>query len=423
MIEKTIMLEGFSLVDTLEITHEDSNVQFKGHKQSIPITYDLLSKHLLFTGAIGTGKTKAIFQLVSQIIDNMSQDDVIIIFDTKGDFREEFYTVGRDEIISNDESATQYWNLTKEALIDDISRRQESLLEIANSLFEERIKNSSSPFFASAAKDIFYGIMTAFTRDNSECYNEKLKKIVVEGTSEEILKTLTEHSDLSGITDYIRGKSSQSQGVISELRSVGMELFVGNFAKKGQFSIREFVRKKGGRVLYIEYDMAIGKVLTPIYKIMFDLAIKESLCRDKSEGNVYYVVDEFKLLPNLYHIDNGVNFGRSLGAKFILAMQNIEQISDSYGKELAHSILSGFSTLVSFRVHDKATRSYIKELYGENRREIKYLSGRYGVKDATILGNVIEDWHISQLGIGEAIISLPGYPPVKFQFSEYKNKS
>lgn len=104
-------------------------------------------------------------------------------------------------------------------------------------------------------------------------------------------------------------------------------------------------------------------------------------------------------------------------------MQNIEQISDSYGKELAHSILSGFSTLVSFRVHDKATRSYIKELYGENRREIKYLSGRYGVKDATILGNVIEDWHISQLGIGEAIISLPGYPPVKFQFSEYKNKS
>ena len=42
------------------------------------------------------------------------------------------------------------------------------------------------------------------------------------------------------------------------------------------------------------------------------LAIKESLCRSKEDkGNVYFIMDEFRLLRPLSHMDNGINFGRS----------------------------------------------------------------------------------------------------------------
>ena len=75
--------------------------------------------------------------------------------------------------------------------------------------------------------------------------------------------------------------------------------------------MRQIVRRKGGKVVFIEYDTGIGNMLTPIYKLLIDLAIKEALCRKNNEGNVYFILDEFRLLPHLEHIDNGVNFGRS----------------------------------------------------------------------------------------------------------------
>ena len=52
------------------------------------------------------------------------------------------------------------------------------------------------------------------------------------------------------------------------------KIFKGKFAEAGTFSIREFVRNKGGKFLFIEYDFSQGHVLTPIYKVMIDMAIK-----------------------------------------------------------------------------------------------------------------------------------------------------
>lgn len=98
---------------------------------------------------------------------------------------------------------------------------------------------------------------------------------------------------------------------------------------------------------------------------MFDMAIKAALGRKRSAGNVYFITDEFRLLPNLEHIDDAVNFGRSLGIKFMIGIQNVEQIYECYGEERARSILSGFLTSFSFRVNDAKSREYIQQLYGK----------------------------------------------------------
>ena len=69
--------------------------------------------------------------------------------------------------------------------------------------------------------------------------------------------------------------------------SVVRDIFIGVFNEKGGFSLRNFVRQKGERTLFIEYDLSIGNVLAPVYKIMFDLALKEALGQTKNRGNVY----------------------------------------------------------------------------------------------------------------------------------------
>ena len=165
-------------------------------------------------------------------------------------------------------------------------------------------------------------------------------------------------------------------------------------------------------------------MLSPVYTLLFDQAIKEALCRERSLGNVYFITDEFRLLPNLQHIDDAVNFGRSLGVKFMIGIQNVEQIYEIYGAQRARSIMSGFLSSFMFRVTDASSKQYIKDVFGKNRKLEGYtpiVQGR-GMVEESREGNVVEDWNISRLKTGQSIIGLPGHQPFLFQFDRYQGR-
>lgn len=46
---------------------------------------DHLSKHLLLLGGIGSGKTNAVNLLLSQLLSQLTVQDIMLIFDAKGD--------------------------------------------------------------------------------------------------------------------------------------------------------------------------------------------------------------------------------------------------------------------------------------------------------------------------------------------------
>ena len=398
-------------------------IDANGQDVYVPIDDNLLSRHMMLLGGIGTGKTNTFIQLLRQLRQSLTVNDVAIVFDTKGDFYNEFYRPG-DIVISNDHLATgpdgvDYWNIFNEIELDE--HLEENIVEIAKSLFQNKIEKTNQPFFPNAAKDIFSAVLSHFVRHKEEFKptNLKLKEFLDRSPTGEIRDMLKQYDEFKAMISYIfDDRSPQTQGVISELQQTSREIFLGNFKKDGSLSIRETVRQKGGRFVFIEYDLGVGSMLSPIYSLLFDMAIKEALCRKKSEGNVYFVTDEFSLLPNLQHIDDAVNFGRSLGVKFMIGIQNVSQIYDNYGEDRAKSIMSGFLTSISFRVNDKASKEYIKDLHGVNRKKEIYMAsvqGR-GIVEQLHDGHVVEDWDISRLGVGEAIIGFPGMPPFLFRF-------
>lgn len=137
-----------------------------GNFARFPIDSNILSKHIMLLGGIGTGKTNAFFQIVNQLGGKLTDEDVMIIFDTKGDFYHEFYTPG-DIVISNDSTATgsgelDYWNIFNE--IEPGEHMLESVIEISKSLFAEQCKNTNQIFFPNAAKDIFMACVLHFMR-------------------------------------------------------------------------------------------------------------------------------------------------------------------------------------------------------------------------------------------------------------------
>ena len=400
-----------------------------GKDSSIPMDNALLSKHLLLLGGIGTGKTNAFNQIIAQLSPRLTEEDIMIIFDTKGDFYKEFYRPG-DVVISNDSTATgpdalDYWNVFNE--IDRGDRLNESVIEISKALFAEACEKTTQIFFPNAAKDIFMACILHFVRTVplAQQTNENLMHYINASSASDIRAMLLSYDDLRAMSNYISNdESPQTQGVLSELQQVVREVFIGNFAKTGTLSLKHLVRQKGGIRVFVEYDLSIGKMLTPVYSLMFDMAIKEALGRQRSAGNVYFITDEFKLLPSLSHIDDAVNFGRSLGIKFMVGVQNVEQIYDNYGEERARSILSGLSTSICFRINDARSREYVQGLFGKNQKIESYLpiNQRGGVVETQREANVVEDWDITNLQIGEAIIGLPEQEPFRFRFTKYEGE-
>lgn len=426
------VFSGNQLQDTCQYQEQNPHFFLMGHSAQgqpmrLPVGEQMLSRHMLLLGGIGTGKSNAFQFLIRNVRSALTSRDVVIIFDTKGDYYREFYQPG-DIVISNDSRADggqgpDFWNLFGEVTIDD--RVEENILEIANSFFADKLEKTTQPFFPNAAKDLFAALLLHMARrDQFQDYrnNQALRSTFDTFSIPAMKAILQSHPDLKAMTSYIEDeKSGQTLGVVAELQQMVREIFVGNFRKKGSLSIRQLVRQKGGKVIFVEYDLGIGAMLTPVYRLLIDLAIKEALCRTSNEGNVYFFIDEFRLLPQLAHIDDGVNFGRSLGAKFFVGIQNIDQIAAAYGDHLAHSILSGFGTTVAFRVNDAQSREYIKGLFGRNIKLQTYLSAvqNRGVSEQIREGYVVEDENITNLPVGQAIIGALDCQPFRFQFKRY----
>lgn len=436
MLYEEKVVSGLELCDDCTYDAENALFSLRGcdihekHSISVPITTDLLSKHILLLGGIGSGKTTTINHLVKNIRENMTEDDVMIIFDSKRDYYDTFYRPG-DIVFSNDDTASggngpDYWNIFREVSIDD--RVEENILEVSKILFSEKLEKTSQPFFPNAAKDLFSALMLDLVRsENKAPYrnNMQLRSLLNTFSVPAMKNVLSHHIDLKAMQSYIEKEDSgQTQGVVSELQQLVREIFVGNFAQKGGLSIREIVRDKGKKVVFIEYDLSIGSMLTPIYRLIIDLAIKQALCRKKDgeKGNVYFILDEFRLLPKLEHVDDGINFGRSLGVKFIVGIQNISQVMAAYGENTGISLLSGFSTNISFRVGDKHSREYIRGLYGENLLMHSYTSDIALKRPEEILrsGSVVEDGDVLQLATGEAIVGIMKRPPFVVRFDDFE---
>lgn len=426
------VIQGNTILSTVPVRDPAAHFALLGSSRDgqtlqWPLGNDQLSRHMLLLGGIGTGKSNAFNHIIRSVRRSMTQNDVMVIFDTKGDFYNEFYQPG-DVVISNDERADggcgpDYWNIFNEVNVDD--RLEENLLEICKTIFAEKLEKTSQPFFPNAAKDLLNVLMLYLSREekaSASRNNQALRQLLNSMTAEKLLSIVRYYPETRAMESYISDlKSGQTLGVLAELQQMVREIFIGNFAKNGTLSVRRLIREKGARVIFIEYDLGIGGMLTPVYKLLMDLAIKEALCRRSNEGNVYFMIDEFRLLPHLEHIDDGVNFGRSLGAKFFIGVQNIEQVLHAYGSELARSILSGFSTLLAFRVTDGATRDFIKETFGRNITVTAYessISSR-GMTEHLRETNVVEDWDIAGLQLGEAIVGYSGYPPFRFKFRKY----
>ena len=406
---------------------ENATIGIMGvHHTGIALGPTLLSRHILTMGAIGSGKSNTLYHIMQALRASLTSRDTLVVFDAKGDYLKHFRREGDIVISPRRALATDRWNLYAELLATPVEERDQTTREIAGSLFQHLTEHSQNPVFASGARDIFYALLTAHSRTNNVQNNRQLKDFISRTAIPELRQLIESQEDLRWVLSYMMSdKGSTTQSYISPLYQAVQELLVGEFGQAGDFSMRQFVKNGGGHAVFLEYDLANATVLSPIYSLLLDLAMKEMLGRsdDEADRHTYFILDEFPLIPPLNYMENALNFGRSLGVRVIAGIQNAAQVENQYGSSGAQSLLAGFGTVMAFRLFDDASRRALQQRHGLHKIGVGFASSNAtkGVIDQLADETVITDWDISALETGMCIVSMPTGEPFVFMPGLYGN--
>ena len=139
------------------------------------LTDDMLSMGLMLLGSTGCGKTTCLNQLLDQIIltNKLSSDDIMIIFDSKHDFRKRYYDENNPDHLllsldEKDKNKSVIWNIFMEisdgSEILNADTIEVNCREIASMLFEG-IESKMQPMFNLSAADFLSKIMSSMYID------------------------------------------------------------------------------------------------------------------------------------------------------------------------------------------------------------------------------------------------------------------
>lgn len=405
------------------------------------LTFDQISKHLMFLGSPGTGKTNAINILIDELLMKKSAQDSLFIFDTKGDFYREFgHRPCKKLVISNEYPKSACWNIFGEIMDFDQDRvyydkkNEIYAREIAKMLFADK-ESDHQPFFHNAASDITSKVILYFLRqaknmgDTSMLNNYFLANFLKIASKEDLLRILAskENPDFKGAIEYINSADGQSQGVLSFIKEMAADLLVGVFGGyekcqdwENQFSIRNLVKNQAYDVVFIDYDISASKAQSPIYKVIVDLILKFSMSgREDYRNRIYLILDEISLLPKLNYLSDGLTFGRSRGLRLIAGIQSVDLIYDTYGTHLGNVIISNFMNIVAFYLSDAISRDFVSKYFGLAYLDYSFSSGSRHFNTQRE-GHVVEDWEQMNLEMGQAFVKIAGLDPIKYKFRLYK---
>ncbi len=156
-----------------------------------------------------------------------------------------------------------YWNIFRE--LGDVETLEEDAQEITRSLFYERAQRSSQPFFPNAAKDLFAAVMMQLFR----CQRASKPRTPPCATC--LINPFQRTSERSYSSMRTYARSPAISAMIAHLRRKVCGPSCSRWYARclsGTLSVQAAsrfaaVRGKGGRAVFVEYDLGMGNVLYP----------------------------------------------------------------------------------------------------------------------------------------------------------------
>ena len=410
--------------------------QGRGGPAEIGIPPEVLAKSILFLGASQSGKTNVMKTVMEQVFDQLGPDDTALVLDSKLDFITLFRRPG-DVVMGIDlpDRKGVRQNLYREVTADgnDPENIRNNAAMIADRLFVD-MEKTSQPFFPLAAKRLLgsflnlgAGIAAGDPKKANFYHNRSLRNFFTKGGPAALRRFMKAAENGGELHSYLGDMTSnQALGVLGELNASLSRFLQGPWSEEGGFSLREFIRRRGGKVLYLHYPLKDGPSRAELYGLQLDLALRELLSHPEQEprGKVYIFLDELALLgkgaPEM--LKTAVNYGISqgLGGVFV-GIQSVAQLVELYGEAGADSLLAGFGSVIAFRPNDPHTMRMIQERAGTVDAMLTVPTTAAAHREVRQT-QVAKEWDLRRLDVGQALVCLVNKPPFYFQFDKFKKK-
>ena len=326
------------------------------------------TKHFKFIGTTGTGKSTAIREMLSAAL---SRGDRAVIADPDAGYLSHFFNADRGDVILNPfDGDSVKWNLLAEITNDyDVDQLARSLIPDGGG--SDRIWSGyARTFFTAVVQQVMAGRVT----DDGEIY-----RLVTSGTLQELKLLLA--GTVAG--PFLEDANDKMFGSVRAVTSsaVGALKYTAQQCA-APFSVRQWVRqgaaaKNGGRggVLFMPYKAGEIAALRSSISAWLRIAIFAAMDRGEGDQHLWFVVDELDALGEIDGLKDALARLRKFGGRCVLGFQSISQVSSTYGKGVADTIVENCGNTLILRCsasEQGGTSQFASRLIGQ--REVVHLS-------------------------------------------------
>jgi type IV secretory pathway TraG/TraD family ATPase VirD4 len=298
----------------------------------IPVAAEDETKHFKCIGTTGTGKTTAIREMLSAAL---TRGDRAVVADPDGGYLSHFYDPDRGDVILNpfDPDAVK-WNLLGEIASDhDVDQLARSL--IPDSGGSDRIWSGYARTFFTA---VVQQVVAARIADDGEIYRLVTKASVQE--LKLLLAGTVAGPFLEDANDRMFGSvRAVTASAVGALRYTAQQ-------RAAPFSVRQWIGQGGtglggrpGGVLFIPYKAGEIAALRSAISAWMRIAIFEAMNRPEGDQRLWFVIDELDALGEIDGLKDALARLRKFGGRCVLGFQSISQVSSTYGKGAADTIV------------------------------------------------------------------------------------
>ncbi len=345
----------------------------------IPVPVADETKHFKLMGTTGSGKSTAIAELLSGAL---RRGDRAIIADPDGGYLARFFDARRgDVILSPFEPGGAKWDLFGEireeydidqlalALIPDHEGQDRSWRGYARTLFSA-VTSQARAAGVSDVKPLFELLVTA---SKSEL------KMLTGGTPAQVF--FEEHNDR--MLDSIRSVLTSGVGALQHIAR----------QESQPLSVRQWVRSGRG-VLFIPYRAGQIAALRSTVSAWMRIGIFEAMSQPPADQKLWFVVDELDALGQIDGLKDALARLRKFGGRCVLGFQSVAQVSTTYGKGEAQTIVENCGNSLILRCSASehgGTSQFASRLIGQ--REVVSISRSRSRRPGEFLASVTESEH------------------------------
>jgi type IV secretory pathway TraG/TraD family ATPase VirD4 len=333
------------------------------------------TKHFKLIGTTGTGKSTAIRELLGAAL---HRGDAAVIADPDGGYLARFYDAARGDVILNPfDGDARRWDLFSEIVHDyDVE-------QLARSLIPDQGTDIVWPAYARTLfSAVTHQLLAGGVRDDRELYE------LLTRASQADLRTLLEGTAAGPFLEP--GNEKMFGSIRSVMTSALTALDYTTRQQAEPFSVCQWVRAAASAaaaadaaaaapvarrgVLFLPYRAGEIAALRSVISAWLRLAIFEAMDGDEGDDRpLWFVVDELDALGQIDGLKDALARLRKFGGRCVLGLQSIAQVSATYGRGNAETIVENCGNTLILRCSASehgGTAEFASRLIGQ--REILY---------------------------------------------------